>query len=102
MESKEIVEFTDILYNIDYKETGFVVGTAGCYDPRNAILFFDKTEKLLAYIEVCFECRGYKNSSDKIDFGGFWGDKYEILRQYFIALGVQFGTIKLEDNDAKN
>ena len=45
------------LFKILYKES--CAGdemTAACYDPRHAIVFYDKNKKAIGAIEVCFEC----------------------------------------------
>lgn len=36
----------------------------GCFTPRNAVIFLDASAKVVAFIEVCFECRGYYVSPD--------------------------------------
>lgn len=37
---------------------------AACYDPRHAILFYDKNDKIFGYIEMCFDCNGRRSSEN--------------------------------------
>ncbi|KPE52725.1 hypothetical protein [Chryseobacterium indologenes] len=58
----EISELTDVIYNTCNKYYISVVSTNGCFFPRNAILFYDKNDKVFAYFEICFECSGIVSS----------------------------------------
>jgi hypothetical protein len=78
---------TDILYNIGYKRA-VKVSLSSCYDPRNAILFIDNTGRTFAYIEICFECNGYRLSSSEIITGEFCSQKYDYLRLFFERNGI--------------
>ena len=33
---------------------------AGCFLPHNAFVFYDAAKKPVAYVEVCFSCRGIR------------------------------------------
>jgi hypothetical protein len=62
--------------------------SASCYDPRNGIIFFDKENQFLAYLEICFEC----NRIDGItNFGlsGFTSDQYAELECLFNQNGLK-------------
>lgn len=39
-------------------------GGAKCYDPRHAIIFYNKKNEILGYIEICFECEKVNSSSN--------------------------------------
>jgi hypothetical protein len=62
-----------------------------CYQPRNAILFYDKDGDLLEYLEICFTCDGRRLSweAKNIDW---CGTKYKNLIQIFRQNGIEFGT----------
>lgn len=38
------------------------VSPSKCYIPRDAILFYDKNDTVVAKLEVCFECKGIRNT----------------------------------------
>lgn len=61
----EVQNLSNIIYNVVYKGYFFTFSEAGCYNPRNAILFVDAKGKTFAFIDLCFECRGHRTSSRK-------------------------------------
>lgn len=97
--SKSVDLLTDILYNIGptpIKCGGLEVVDPGaaCYNPRNAILFIDRSGKTFAYMEFCFECQRYYFSSHKIKTMPRCIHKFEMLRKFFRSQGINFGTNK--------
>ncbi len=95
----QIDTLTDILYNTDYKRITNLRGRVGvvsqsCYNPRNAVLFVDSSGKTFAFIELCFECGGHRESSELIQAGEFCRGKYELLQNYFKSSGIEIGTIR--------
>jgi hypothetical protein len=98
-----IDKLTNILYNFGYKSTksykGLQIAETGynCYNPRNAILFLDDHDLLIAYIEICFECHQRRVSSEKIKLGEFCNQKYDMLRKFFNASDITFGTNTLNE-----
>ncbi len=48
----------DILVNYDNEERDSEV--AFCYEPRNGIVFIDTADKVMGYVEICFDCLRYK------------------------------------------
>ncbi|WP_231425886.1 MULTISPECIES: hypothetical protein [Pedobacter] len=104
LSKKEIEKLTNILYNIGVKSNksyhglkNFEMG-ANCYEPRNAILFFDKKGNVPEYIEFCFECRRRKVSSEKIKLNVFCHQKYDILKTFFKSTGIKY----VEENNNFN
>lgn len=80
-----------ILFNIKYSGIIQMSSENKCYQPRNAIIFYDKEDKLLEYLEVCFSCEGKRMSwnAKNID----WCDtKYTNLVHFFRQSGIEFGT----------
>jgi hypothetical protein len=64
----QIDSLSNILLNFRLKTKGNVYSTVkGCYTPRNAILFLDKAENLIAFIEICFECDHIYGSHPSLD-----------------------------------
>jgi hypothetical protein len=69
--------------------------TNSCFNPRNAILFYDKNGDLIEYIDICFECLKHTNSYEKLDNQSYWCEqKYWRLQKLFEKVGVKNGTIK--------
>lgn len=91
-----ISRLSNILFNTDYKvKMGInTFGEGACFEPRNAIIFFDKKGKVFDYLEVCFACENYSSKSDKINVGTICTEKYDLLRKYFISVDVKYGTKK--------
>ncbi len=90
----QIDTLTDILFNEGYGGPFYSFSESMCYNPRNAILFIDSSGKTFGFIEICFECAGYRLSSKKIKAGDFCNQKYEYLRNFFAASGIAFGVKK--------
>lgn len=106
-ESKELTaagidSLTDILYNVGYTpvKLPFQLIDPGrnCYDPRNAILFLNATGQVTHYIEFCFGCQRYYLSSSKIKNTAYCEQKYEMLKQFFLKQGIQYGTTSPKDD----
>jgi len=49
----------------------YVVTTAGCYNPRNAILFLNSNNTVICCLEICFECRGSVMEPDPNGFNKY-------------------------------
>ena len=87
-------QLTDIFYNNYFKgQPNYGISTQ-CFIPRNAILFFDKSGRLENYILICFHCNTHRESSKKINLGDECLQKMEKLRQFFVSVGIEFGTDK--------
>ena len=53
----QIDSLSNILLNHNISTKGEVTSSElGCYFPRNTIIFLDKAEKPIGFIEICFEC----------------------------------------------
>lgn len=96
----EVDRLTEVLYNFGYTSTksykGLLIGEAGysCYNPRNAIVFINNEGQIAEYIEICFECQRREESSEKIKTGEFCTEKYNLIRNFFYAAGIKYGTTK--------
>lgn len=53
--AKEIDAFLSIFSNKAFFEK-MVGGGSNCFFPRHTFLFYDKNDKVIGYIEVCFQC----------------------------------------------
>ena len=95
--SKELIEkIADILIN--FKPTIDARGQSlGCYDPRNAIIFIDKSDKIIGHIEICFECIIYLCEPPMEFSRPLFREKLEVLRGIFISAGIDYGAKTVED-----
>lgn len=60
---------------------------AKCFDPRHAILFYDKNDKLLEYIEVCLECG---TSEQSFSFNAICDQRTKKLVDIFKQAGIKY------------
>ncbi len=84
----QVDTLTDIMYNTCFRWTAWDKSPAFCYRPHNAILFFDQSDKVFQYIEICFGCKQTRFSSDKIKRFEQCDYAIQDLRNYFLQLGV--------------
>ncbi|PZQ78158.1 MAG: hypothetical protein DI548_16405 [Flavobacterium johnsoniae] len=92
----QIEKLTDIIYNYGYKAKTSLGVASKCYEPRNAILFYDNTSRLIAFIEVCFGCRNYRTNDSKITLGDECTQKLSMIKDLFKQNGIQYGVTKDE------
>jgi hypothetical protein len=88
----QIDSLTDILFNRVYGGPFYSFSKSKCYSPRNAILFVDVDGKTFAFIEICFQCTGYRLSSKKIKGVDFCNQKYDYLNAFFATNRIKFGV----------
>jgi hypothetical protein len=88
-------ELLDILvnYNLGPDNKKIPAKSAMCYEPRNAILFLDADKKVIAYIELCFDCSQYLLRGGKMKVGEFCNEKFERLKDIFKRSGITYGLI---------
>jgi hypothetical protein len=91
-------KLTDIIYNNFYYGRSAYGVASQCFHPRHAIVFYNATGVVEAYVLICFHCRNYRPSSDKVSFGDECSDKTEKIRKFFIQNGVRFGTDLNQDH----
>jgi hypothetical protein len=71
----------------------------GCYYPRNAVLFVDENEKIISYIEVCFECmQFYQGPDETIENFNILANleecfgRVELLKDFFKDCKIEYGV----------
>lgn len=90
LDQKQIALLSDILYNACAKDEDPQYKTLGCYNPRNAILFYDADNHVFEYLELCFECRGNKTGTPEFNnFDPLCGFAYATFKLYFESLGLE-------------
>jgi len=97
LEKDQIDSLTAILYGYGYRDCNLHPPRAisACYAPHNAILFYNERNECFAFIELCFSCKGMRESNWKIDAGNFCIEKYEILRSFFQKNQVRVGITQV-------
>ncbi|WP_124587295.1 hypothetical protein [Pedobacter sp. KBW06] len=104
LKTQQIAELTDLIFNTGYKTKWKVhIEEFGkCFEPRNALIFLNSEDKVIDYLEICFECKQNHSKSELFDIGILCNQKYELFSSYFKSIGVSYGTIgrnyREEDN----
>ncbi len=83
--SPEINSFFQVFIS-STKNKSYISGA--CYQPRNGIIFFDKEDLFLAYLEICFECHEI-NGINNFGLSGFTSDQYAELECLFNQNGLK-------------
>lgn len=97
LNKQQISSLLHILYQTDFKNKNHgpnTVEEGKCFEPRNAILFYDGKGRVFDYIEICFQCKNSESHSDKIAVGTPCRQKYDLLKKWFLSLGIKYGTIE--------
>ena len=84
-------KLTDIFYNYGYKTKNYTKSDTKCYNPKNAILFIDKDNKVISFIEICFGCNKMRTSNENNGFGEYCEQKYDLVKQIFKESGIKYG-----------
>jgi hypothetical protein len=92
----QIEKLTDIILNYSHKGKFYAISDAKCYEPRNAILFLDKNDKVLGFIEICFGCDHLRTSDKRIDIGDYCTQKYDLIKDIFRESGIKYGITEVE------
>jgi hypothetical protein len=95
----QVDTLTDLIYNygfkFNYKPKGnvyFISSIMECYNPRNAILFLDKSNQVFEFIEICFECKKTRTSSDNVSLGTACNQKLLLIKDLFREAGIKYGV----------
>lgn len=89
----QIDKLTDIIFNFSNSTKTNVSKASGCYEPRNAIFFLDPNNIIIAYIEICFECDGYRTSNlKKLNLGDMCTEKFEMIKNVFRESKIKYGV----------
>lgn len=90
----QIDSLTDILYNYNYSKTTntFSESTVGCYFPRHSIVFLNKSKKVIAFIEICLECKKIVTALPSESVGNLCDGKYELIHNFFLSTGLKHYT----------
>lgn len=70
-------------------------GIMGCYNPRNAIIFLDKSDNPIRFIEICFECfqmYGSDKALEDMVNNRLCLEKLSKIKDLFTSVGIHYGT----------
>lgn len=87
----EIDSLTNILFNYGLKRKSNTIEPVGCYEPRNAILFYNSSGEVFEYIEICFQCRQMYYGNNKTDIVENCWLKLDLIKEIFLKSGIKFG-----------
>lgn len=91
LKNDDIKTFVKIL-NEEFVSTNGVDQIASCYMPRHLAVFYDKDNKIIAYLESCFNCGTTMTSKNLEVFYGFDLNNLEVFYKkvnvtYFVDSG---------------
>jgi hypothetical protein len=97
---KQINRLTNIMYNTDNRvPNDYVDPGHSCFNPRNALIFYDKNGKVFDYLEICFECDRIESKSDRIYFNSSCTQGLDLVKKFLIDVGIKYGTLTTKDPD---
>jgi hypothetical protein len=65
-----------------------------CYEPRNGVVFYNKQNKILLILEICFECNNQITIRQNNSYGGVCEETIKELHLFFEQKGIEFGITK--------
>lgn len=80
----------EIFFDIPHPE---IIHRHACYNPRNAILFYDKSNSLLGIMEICFECEDVRYSAGFPMQLKFCNEQFDLLKRLFFSVGIRKGVV---------
>lgn len=61
------------------------------YQPRNGMLFYDEQGQLVGFLEICFECNGFRNFATAPEMQNYCDEMIINLKNLFLSKGIQYG-----------
>lgn len=65
-----------------------------CYNPRHAVVFYDKDNRIIGLYEICFECGNATLGFLEEDLFSMQSDDYSILKELFVKYKLLNAKIK--------
>ncbi|RAK25319.1 hypothetical protein B0I03_101493 [Flavobacterium aquaticum] len=66
-------------------KNGYYDIAAACYDPRHAIIFYDKNDVIIGNIEICFECNNVSSSKNLYSIGRSASNQMDLFKKFGIT-----------------
>ena len=92
---EQIDILSNLLFNFQLTHEPNIVTIIGCYTPRNSFLFLDEKEEVIAYVEMCFECRTIIYSFEKGDaksLDNYCPQQRVALKGFLAKIGIRYGV----------
>jgi hypothetical protein len=91
LSDEQINGLTDILYNYNFAEEAAVFSIMdACDRPQHAIVFLDKADKVIAYIELCFANEARRTTLPNKSIGSFCHGKFDLIKSLFQKAGITY------------
>ena len=95
----EVNELSNILVNYTLRDEPYyplIVTEFKCYQPRNAILFFDNNENVIGCIEICFLCTRSYMHPDPDHLNAYaqveeCHPRLNLIKDFFKKQGITYG-----------
>ena len=89
----QVDELVDILYDytFDPKIDSLIYAVSACFWPRNAVLFENAKGKIIARLEVCFQCWRSEFYPERFTPVDFCDGKMDMLMGFMQSAGIRFG-----------
>jgi len=63
-----------------------------CYQPRNALLFYNKYGSVIGYFEICFSCHSHRFDPGKETLSWFCEGKTNMIKEWMKSVGITYGV----------
>lgn len=91
---EQIDSLSNLLLNYELDKEPITASERGCYMPRNGFLFLDSKDKVIAMIDICFECHQMYfsfNSNHHRTIESYCDDRREAIKSFLAGLGIKYG-----------
>jgi len=88
LENEVIIELDSIIHSKMKNDNSHI----SCYNPRNAILFYDENGNIKDCLELCFECQGNRTTFSGIYQFDLCSEQYKELSKLLVKMGVKRGV----------
>ncbi len=98
IQKNEIDKLSNLLFNFKIKKLPkrYSLTFINCYQPRNAILFFDENDVIISSLEICFQCLQAYLSPDEYEINKLvniesCSERMNFLKDLFKSNGIKYG-----------
>lgn len=63
-----------------------------CYQPRNALLFYNSYGSVIGYFEICFTCHSHRFDPTRESLSGFCEGKSNMIKEWMKSIGITYGV----------
>lgn len=89
LDAKGKAQLLDLLFGYFYAGKPKVFMAYNCYNPHNAIFFYDAKGTMTAFLELCFECSRYRSSDPSVSVGDECTGKFRYIKAFFKKQGIK-------------